>query len=82
MATAYIRVFDGSLGQEQCFAGPMAKQQRMAVLTFACLFSAVERYIWGTSYVLLLALSLITIGSAWTCIVRTRVVAAALAVKE
>ena len=38
--TAYIRVFGGSLGFDQDFRGPMAKQQRMTVLTAACVVGA------------------------------------------
>ena len=40
--TAYIRVFGGSLGLPQDFRGPMAKQQRMAALTLACVVGAAE----------------------------------------
>ena len=39
---AYIRVLGGSLGLPQDYAGPMAKQQRMAVLTAACVAGAAE----------------------------------------
>jgi phosphatidylglycerophosphate synthase len=38
--TAYVRVFGGSLGFAQDFRGPIAKQQRMAVLTAACVVGA------------------------------------------
>jgi phosphatidylglycerophosphate synthase len=34
---AYLRLFGGALGQAQTFAGPMAKQHRMAALTVGCL---------------------------------------------
>ncbi len=40
--TAYVRGFGGSAGLPQDFCGPMAKQQRMATLTFACILSAAE----------------------------------------
>ena len=69
--TAYIRVFGGSLGFEQKFLGPMAKQHRMAVLTASCLFTVIERTLWNTSYCLLFGLSIIIVGTAITCIVRT-----------
>ncbi len=36
MATAYIRVLGGSLGLEQKFLGPMAKQHRMFLITILC----------------------------------------------
>lgn len=41
MFTAYTRVLGGAIGTKQYFLGPMAKQHRMALLTFAtliCLF--------------------------------------------
>ena len=40
--TAYVRVLGGSLGLTQHFAGPMAKQHRMFVLTLATLLAAIE----------------------------------------
>jgi phosphatidylglycerophosphate synthase len=43
--TAYIRVLGGTLTGTQSFIGPMAKQHRMAVLTFACLGSIVELWL-------------------------------------
>jgi phosphatidylglycerophosphate synthase len=69
--TAYVRVFGGSIGLQQRFMGPMAKQHRMAVMTAGLLLNAVEASIYGTHYVLLIALSIIAIGSAATCVTRT-----------
>jgi phosphatidylglycerophosphate synthase len=69
--TAYVRVFGGSIGLQQSFMGPMAKQHRMAVMTAGLLLNAVEASIYGTHYVLLIALSIIAIGSAATCVTRT-----------
>jgi len=40
--TAYVRMLGGAAGVPQSFIGPMAKQQRMAVLTVACLASIFE----------------------------------------
>ncbi|MGV6987580.1 CDP-alcohol phosphatidyltransferase family protein [Testudinibacter sp. P80/BLE/0925] len=77
--TAYIRVLGGSLGLEQRFSGPMAKQQRMAVLTAACLFGAFEWLQWQSQYVLSLALLTIVLGSLLTCVLRTRRISAELA---
>jgi len=45
--TAYIRVFGGSIGFAQDFRGPFAKQQRMAVLTIACVAAAAETFWHG-----------------------------------
>jgi phosphatidylglycerophosphate synthase len=38
---AYVRVLGASVGAGQLFLGPMAKQHRMALLTFAAVLSAV-----------------------------------------
>ncbi len=64
--TAYVRVLGGALGLKQSFAGPMAKQHRMAIMTFSCLLSAVETVVSNTEYVLIAALSVIAIGSLYT----------------
>jgi phosphatidylglycerophosphate synthase len=77
-STAYVRVFGGSLGQPQDFRGPMAKQHRMAVLTGACVIGAIEMYLNGTRYSLLLAAIVIAAGSLLTCINRTRSIATQL----
>ena len=69
--TAYIRVFGGSLGFAQTFQGPMAKQQRMATMTIGCLFATIESYFFSTTYLLSITLVLITVGTAYTCVVRT-----------
>jgi phosphatidylglycerophosphate synthase len=73
--TAYVRVFGGSLGFAQDFRGPFAKQQRMAVLTIACLIGAGETYWHAEHYALLAASALIAAGSLLTCITRTRAIA-------
>ena len=78
LTTAYIRVFGGSLGLEQSFTGPMAKQHRMAVLTIACLLGALQHLIWENHSILDVALVVITLGSAWTCWRRTALVNAQL----
>jgi phosphatidylglycerophosphate synthase len=42
VSVAYVRALGGSLGLPQSFAGPMAKQHRMAVLAVGALGGAVE----------------------------------------
>ena len=42
LATAYVRQLGGALGLAQDFRGPMAKQQRMFVLTLGVLTCAVD----------------------------------------
>jgi phosphatidylglycerophosphate synthase len=76
--TAYVRATGGALGLTQDFRGPMAKPQRMAVLTIACLAGAAELYWNGTRYALVIALILIAAGSAMTCATRTLAIARAL----
>jgi phosphatidylglycerophosphate synthase len=71
--TAYVRVFGGTLGQQQCFDGPMAKQHRMAVATVALLISTVTLML-AASAVLKVSLVVITLGSAWTCVTRTQAI--------
>jgi phosphatidylglycerophosphate synthase len=79
--TAYIRVLGGSLGLAQDFRGPMAKPHRMAVLTIGCIVGAVENARWGSHYVLLAAVLVITFGSLITCATRTRAMGRALRIK-
>lgn len=76
--TAYIRVLGGSLGLKQDFRGPQAKPQRMALLTVACVATACEDVYWNSQYAMVLALCLIAVGSVYTCMRRTRAIAAEL----
>ena len=64
--TAYIRVFGGSLGMTQSFAGPMAKQHRMFVLTVAAMASAMEAWLWLPMRAMLLGLVVVVLGSIVT----------------
>jgi CDP-diacylglycerol--glycerol-3-phosphate 3-phosphatidyltransferase len=68
--TAYVRTLATAAGAPADFSGPMAKQQRMKTLIGACLACAYRPQWMG--WVLPLALSLIALGSAWTCWRRTR----------
>lgn len=70
--TAYVRVFGGAVGVPQRFIGPMAKQHRMAVLTFACIATMVETVLHRNHVSLMAGLGIITAGSALTCVTRTR----------
>lgn len=73
--TAYIRVFGGSLGLQQNFMGPMAKQHRMATITAGCLLSSIEQSMHGTLYALTVAVVVVGAGSIVTCFTRTRAIA-------
>jgi phosphatidylglycerophosphate synthase len=70
--TAYVRVFGGSAGLPQDFCGPMAKQQRMATLTVACVLSAIEAILLWHHRVMFLALAVILVGTLFTAARRTR----------
>ncbi len=69
--TAYVRTLAASIGAPTNFAGPMAKQHRMAILTVACCVTAVESQLWYGSYALLIALIIIAVGCIITLFRRT-----------
>lgn len=73
--TAYIRVLGGSLGLAQSFAGVMAKQRRMAVLTAGLVAQAIETWFGDTRYCLLVVGIAIVAGSLATCMTRTAAIA-------
>lgn len=76
--TAYIRQSGAGLGFGHDFRGPMAKQQRMFVLTLGCVLGAAELY-WNQShYLLLIASALIAAGAVLTCVTRTLALATRL----
>ena len=74
VTTAYIRATGGALGLPQDFVGPMAKQHRMFVLTLGAVLSALLPEFRQME----VALWIIAAGSALTCVVRTRRIAALL----
>jgi len=78
VGTAYVRVFGGALGLAQDFRGPVAKQQRMAIMTIGCLAACAESYWHAQRYSLLAAAALIAAGSLLTCAARTRAIARGL----
>lgn len=94
--TAYIRALGGSLGLEQDFVGPMAKQHRMFVLTVAAIvtffwqsgaaffwpYSASGYFTFSSSDVIDMALWIIVLGSVLTCVIRLRRIASLLRAKE
>ena len=69
--TAYVRTLAASLGAPVNFQGPMAKQHRMALLTAACLITAVENSLAGQSYALLAAMIIMILGCFITLYRRT-----------
>ena len=78
VAVAYVRALGGQLGVTQQFGGPMAKQQRMAVLTAACATTAVETLMGWPLRTMILALGLIVLGCVITAVRRTMRIAGEL----
>jgi phosphatidylglycerophosphate synthase len=76
--TAYIRVLGKSAGAGSDFRGPMAKQQRMFVLTVACCFCALTPVTWQQWRPAAVAAVIIIIGSAWTAVRRLHHIAKTL----
>jgi phosphatidylglycerophosphate synthase len=64
--TAYVRTLGKSVGAGSDFSGPMAKQQRMFVVTAVCLFCACAPQSWQQWQPGAVALILIIIGTALT----------------
>jgi phosphatidylglycerophosphate synthase len=69
--TAYVRMLGGAVGLPQSFIGPMAKQQRMALMTFACLLSIFETRFLRAGTILWIALILVNAGCMVTIVRRT-----------
>ncbi|THB73895.1 MAG: CDP-alcohol phosphatidyltransferase family protein [Desulfobulbaceae bacterium] len=69
--TAYIRTLAASIGAPTNFAGPMAKQHRMAIVTIGCVITAAERLLCQSSYALLVVLIIIAVGCIITLYRRT-----------
>ncbi|MGZ8899573.1 MAG: CDP-alcohol phosphatidyltransferase family protein [Limisphaerales bacterium] len=76
--TAYVRALGASAGAGQQFCGPMAKQQRMFITTFACIIAGLEMKFHWPPRALIIALALIIIGTVYTTARRTRRVIANL----
>ncbi|WP_425994390.1 CDP-alcohol phosphatidyltransferase family protein [Caulobacter sp. DWR1-3-2b1] len=72
VVTAYVRELGRGLGQPADFRGPMAKPQRMAALTVACLISVVELLWRGNGQIMVAALAIIVVGTLITVVRRTR----------
>jgi phosphatidylglycerophosphate synthase len=76
LLTAYVRLLGGSMGVQQYFLGPMAKPQRMAVMTAACVLATVEPELGWRGQTVAAALVIIIAGALVTFVRRTvRIVA-------
>jgi phosphatidylglycerophosphate synthase len=72
--TAYVRELGRAIGLPSDFAGPMAKQHRMAVVTAAALLSTLEPLWNGREQILTAALWIVAIGAGLTALRRARTV--------
>lgn len=70
--TAYARWLGAALGHGQDFAGPLAKPQRMALMTVAALAAAVAIWWQQAHWVLLVAVGLCAVGGLLTLALRLR----------
>jgi phosphatidylglycerophosphate synthase len=70
--TAYVRELGRATGLPSDFAGPMAKQHRMAVITLAALLSTCEPLWNGRNQVLTIALWVVVVGAGLTALRRGR----------
>jgi phosphatidylglycerophosphate synthase len=75
LLTAYLRELGRGLGFAADFSGPMAKPQRMAALTIACVLSALEPLVGWRGQTLTIALAIVALGTAYTAVRRTRTLA-------
>jgi phosphatidylglycerophosphate synthase len=66
LLTAYVRTLGGALGVPGVFLGPMAKPQRMALLSLGCVIAAVETVLRMRPVALTVVLLLIIAGSLVT----------------
>lgn len=81
MMTAYVRALGKGAGAGNDFGGPMAKPHRMMTLTAACLAMAAAPDALATLAgvgLVSITLGVIAAGSALTCVLRLRRIAAAL----
>lgn len=77
LATAYVRELGRAEGLAPDFCGPMAKPQRMAVLTGAGVLAAVEPLVVDSPHVLSAALWIVAVGAGATAFRRAaRMIAA------
>ena len=75
LTTAYVRVLGVAIGAPETFAGPMAKQHRMAVVTIACVLAALESLFALPHRVPTIALGIVILGCVATIARRLKLVA-------
>jgi len=70
--TAYVRELGRAEAMPADFSGPLAKPQRMALVTGAAVLAAIEPFLSETAYVLPVALWVLIAGTALTAALRSR----------
>ncbi len=70
IATAYVRELGRAEGLPPDFSGPLAKPQRMALVTAGAVLTAIESGITGTGYTLFVTLWVVMIGTGVTAVLR------------
>lgn len=78
IATAYIRELGRAEGLGSDFSGPFAKPQRMAAITVGAVLAALELWLNGTRYTLLVVLWITALGTGFTALRRSARMIAAL----
>jgi phosphatidylglycerophosphate synthase len=68
--TAYLRELGRAEGMAADFGGPLAKPQRMAVVTVSAVIAAAEPFVTGTAFVLQAALWFLMAGTVLTAKLR------------
>lgn len=68
--TAYTRELGAGIGLAPDFSGPMAKPQRMAVMTAAAVLAVAEGWLWQREIILPLAIVIVALGTAATVVRR------------
>jgi phosphatidylglycerophosphate synthase len=82
VTTAYVRALGASMGAGQHFIGPMAKPQRMAAMTVACLVGALAP-LWPTLVrVIPLTLAVVAVGCIITIFRRCERIAREMELKK
>jgi len=76
--TAYVRALGASAGASQHFSGPMAKPQRMALMTLTCVVMAILGFCGIDVDLIHPVLGVISLGCLYTIALRTRRIAVEL----
>lgn len=79
LLTAYVRVLGVAVGAKEYFAGPLAKPQRMAIVTVASVAAAVEAVLGRPHWAMAFTLGVIVLGCVATVVRRLKLISQDLA---